>query len=150
MNKVYPVGSTVFCATLEDFDADLESGDRVVCFLRARDGKDRFELGELKITEAGRAWLISRSDHPDYQEPVRFAWPLDAGATAITERGVYKIIAVVTASYRKEPAGIRAAEEVQLRWREHVENREHLDPAVLKRWLVEGHTLSQEKLTDSP
>jgi hypothetical protein len=59
MDRVYPTGTTVFCVPIQDFEAELESGDRVVCFLRGRDGTDRNELRELNIrlniSETGRA-----------------------------------------------------------------------------------------------
>lgn len=140
MDKVYPTGTTVFCVPIEDYDGELESGDRVVCFLRSRDDADAIELRELKITKAGRAWLLTRSDHPDYQEPIRLAWPPGSEAAAITERGVYKIVAVVVAAYLREPVGVRIVEEAQLRWRELSRNRSRLSPAVLKTRLVDRNT----------
>ena len=139
MDRVYPTGTTVFCVPIQDFEAELESGDRVVCFLRGRDGQDRIELRELNVSETGRAWLLTRSDHPDYQEPIRLAWPMGSEAAAITERGVYKIIAVIVASYLREPVGIRIVEEAQIRWRELSKNRDRISPAVLKSWLVDSH-----------
>ena len=141
MDRIYPTGTTVFCVPIQDFKPELESGDRVVCFLRGRDGQDRIELRELSISETGKAWLLTHSDHPDYQEPIRLAWPMGTEAAAITERGVYKIIAVIVASYHREPVGIRVVEEAQIRWRELSENRGQISPDVLKSWLVDRHGL---------
>jgi hypothetical protein len=59
-------------------------------------------------------------------------------AAAITERGVYKIIAVIVASYLRESAGIRIVEERQIRWRELSKNRGQISQAMLKRWLVDS------------
>lgn len=137
MNRVYPTGTTVICVPLSIYGDEIEPGDRVVCHLRHRTDDNRVAIREIEVDGEGRAWLSTRTDQPPLEEAVAIAWPISEGGAAVTELGAVTIIAVVVASYRAEPAGVRSTEEARIRWRELLEHREEATPEELHKWIVE-------------
>ncbi len=99
MNEIYPPGSIITCISLENYTAELESGDRVVVERRSTDGLHETTCKELKFDDDGRPWLWPRSNSPKHQQPIELPWPPPIEYDDDTE---IRLVAVVLGSYRPE------------------------------------------------
>lgn len=94
MNLLYPAGSVVICFPLLHLDRDLKSGDKVIVSRQHNGSASReITIKELRINEAGEAWLWPRSSDPEYQQPWRIS-----GQNGDT----IEVVAIVIGSYRPE------------------------------------------------
>lgn len=75
MNRFYPEGSIAICVSIHDFHRDLKDEDHVVVQRIRADGKIEATVKELKIDDAGKAWLWPRSTDPRFQQPLSLEDP---------------------------------------------------------------------------
>ena len=75
MNRVFPEGSYAICVKLIDLgeDFELRSGRYVVVLRHSEDGLDEWEatIKQFEKDGDGIAWLWPRSDHPEFQTPIK-------------------------------------------------------------------------------
>lgn len=97
MNQIYPEGSLVVCVRFMELDRDPQDGEKVIVYQRDKQGLFEATIKQYVEDESGQIYLWPRSNHPDYQAPVKFTRPDE------TEDGDdVKIHALVVASIRKE------------------------------------------------
>lgn len=75
MNRLYPPGTILICATLEDLHEPPTSGRRYIVRRIAADGRIESTVKEYVVDDRGRSWLWPRSDDPEFQQP----WRVDEG-----------------------------------------------------------------------
>lgn len=97
MDRIYPPGTIVVCVNLIDLGRDPRSGERVICYLRARDGTIEATVKEYVVLEDGSRWLWPRSYHPDFQSPLKM--PV---VESDDDNEDVRVVALVTGSYRPE------------------------------------------------
>ncbi len=90
VNQLYPDGSYVIVAPADD--VEVREGDRVVVY-RSHGGLTEATIKELRVEQDGSIALWPRSDHPDFQAPIR----LDA-----SDQDAPVIAFVVVGSFRQE------------------------------------------------
>lgn len=75
MNKEFPEGSIAVCVKLHDLGEgfEIQSGKFVVILRHHPGGLDEWEatLKEFVVDADGVAWLWPRSNHPEFQTPIR-------------------------------------------------------------------------------
>jgi transcriptional regulator with XRE-family HTH domain len=75
MNRVFPEGSFAICTKLLDLgeDFELQSGKFVVVLRHSPNGLDEWEatIKQYEVDGSGTAWLWPRSDHPEFQTPIK-------------------------------------------------------------------------------
>jgi SOS-response transcriptional repressor LexA len=96
MNELYPDGSILACIKLYDIDRPPQAGERVIVQRRQPNGLVESTVKQLDIDKHGRAWLVPRSNDPEFQG----AWRIDSQ----TLRGEdIEVVAIVVGSHRPEP-----------------------------------------------
>lgn len=73
MNKVFPDGSIIICATMYALGEEVMDGKRYV--VQRSDNSHSYEatVKTLKFNEGGEAWLWPESTNPEYQTPVKIS-----------------------------------------------------------------------------
>ncbi len=100
MNKVYPEGTILVCVPIHLFNHDLTQGEHVI--VQRFDG-DYVEatVKELQYDDNGQIWLWPRSDHPEYQTPIKLPKNSDKHEDHEHNSGEQiHVTAVVVADYR--------------------------------------------------
>lgn len=95
MDQVYQDGNIVVAIALEELNEIPSSGRRYVVH-RHKDGLVETTIKEYFVDENKQSWLISKSNHPAHQSPIK----LD---NATTKTNTVEIYARVTSVFKNEP-----------------------------------------------